>query len=130
MLKRDFLVIHLFIFFLITNALAFVPEKYLPEKQEARARELFLQIKCPICEGQVIESSETEISAQLRALIRQQISDGRSDEQINSYLVDNYGKDILNSPPINFVGFFLWFFPLIFVLIGIFVVRNFIKSSR
>ena len=129
-LEKYFAAISFLIFLPVINALAFVPETYLPEKQETRARELFLQIRCPICAGQVIESSETEISIQLRALVRQQISDGKTDEQIKSYLVDKYGKDILNSPPLNFVGFFLWFFPVIFIFMGVFFIGKVIKLSK
>ena len=48
--------------FFCGNSLAISPEKYLSEAEEQRARELFLQINCPVCAGQTIESSDTEIA--------------------------------------------------------------------
>jgi len=120
-----------FIFFIVflasLNSFALVPENHLPEQQEQRARELFLQIKCPVCAGQVIESSNTEISFQLRKLVREKIVAGKSDEEIKSYLVDEYGEDILNSPTSGLVNYLLWILPIIFILVGVFIIRKFTK---
>ncbi len=124
--------VSLFLFFVLQNAVlenafALAPEQRLSDAQEQRARELFLQIKCPVCAGQVIESSSTEISFQLRKLVREKISQGQSDEEIKDYLVAEYGSDILNSPTKS--DFLLWILPLIFVVAGIFIVKKLTKIS-
>jgi len=106
------------------NSFALSPEQHLPEQQEQRARELFLQIKCPVCAGQVIESSDTQIAFQLRKLVREKIADGKSDEEIKSYLATEYGDDILNSPNFNFSNICLWVLPLIFVVCGVLFLRR------
>ena len=108
----------LFAIFTLQYCLAFAPEDYLPEPQEQRARKLFLEIKCPVCAGQVIESSETEVAFALRKLVRSQIIEGKSDEEIRSYLVGKYGDEILNSAPFNKKTALLWFLPLVFAVIG------------
>ncbi len=41
----------------------------LTKQQQERAQKLFLQVKCLICEGQVIESSDTQIAIEMRKLI-------------------------------------------------------------
>ncbi len=92
--------------------------------QEKRAHNLFLQVKCLICEGQVIESSDTRIAIELRKLIKAKIYQGNSDDEIKDYLVQNYGADILTSPPINSQTIFLWLLPLIFLSIGILLIVN------
>jgi cytochrome c-type biogenesis protein CcmH len=121
------LIVSLILFFVVQNSFALVPEQHLSEPQEQRARELFLQIKCPVCAGQVIESSNTEIAFQLRKLVREKISDGKSDEEIKNYLVTEYGGDILNSPTSN--DFLLWILPLVFRVVGIFVIKKLTKVS-
>ena len=73
------------LFLLITTlqyCFALSPENHLPEPQEQRARELFLQINCPVCSGQVIESSDTKIAFQLRKLVREKIIEGKSNTEI------------------------------------------------
>jgi cytochrome c-type biogenesis protein CcmH len=116
-------------FFLSTNLFALSPEQRLSDSQEQRARELFLQIKCPVCAGQVIESSNTEIAFQLRKLVREKIIEGKSDKEIKAYLVAEYGEDVLNSPTSNIVNYLLWILPLFFILIGLFVIRKFANNS-
>ncbi len=107
------------------NCQAFAPENYLPEAQEQRARELFMQIKCPICAGQTIDSSQTEVALQLKNLVRQKIAAGETDEQIKNELVEQYGENILNSPALNFDSFKIWFLPyflpLFFLILGLFM---------
>jgi cytochrome c-type biogenesis protein CcmH len=92
--------------------------------QEKRAHNLFLQVKCLICEGQVIESSDTQIAIELRKLIKAKIYQGYNDDEIKDYLVQNYGADILTSPPINSQTIFLWLLPLVFLSIGILLIVN------
>ena len=117
----------IFLFF-SSNSFALTPENHLSEPQEQRARELFLQIKCPVCAGQVIESSSTEIAFQLRKLVREKIAEGKSDREIKDYLVAEYGEDILNSPNFNSSNIWLWVLPLIFVVGGVLLLKKIVKS--
>ena len=96
----------------------------LTAQQKERAQKLFLQVKCLICEGQVIESSDTQIAIEMRKLIKAKIYQGNSDDEIKDYLVQNYGADILTSPPINIQTIFLWLLPLVFLSIGILLIIN------
>ncbi|MFT6332024.1 MAG: cytochrome c-type biogenesis protein CcmH [Lentimonas sp.] len=110
--------------FISPNSFSFSPEKLLPEKQEHRARELFLQINCPVCAGQVIESSDTEVSFQLRKLVREEIISGKSDDEIKSDLVKKYGSNILNSIPPSKENFLLWILPALFLVVGLIWLRK------
>ena len=109
----------LILIFLIVTKISFAAEEFLPEPQEKRAQQLFLQVKCLVCEGQVIESSNTEIAFEMRQLIREKIKNGWSDEEIKKYLVDNYGNKILTAPPLENQTILLWLLPMIFFLTGI-----------
>lgn len=87
------------------------------ESQEQRAMNLFLQVRCLVCAGQVIESSNTEFSFEMRKLIRKKIFDGKNDEKIKAELVAEFGEDILAEPKAGAVGWvFLWCLPLIFAV--------------
>lgn len=103
---------------------AFSPEEHLPEQQEKIARELFLQIKCPVCAGQVIESSDAPVSYELRKLVREKIKEGKDSNQIKAELVQIYGEEILVSEEINKQNFLIWILPILFLLAGIVFLRK------
>ena len=127
---RFYLFIFVSYFCFISSILALSPEKRLDNPQhEARAQELFLQVRCLICSGQVIESSDNEFAHSMRQLIRQKISQNKSNEEIKKELIQKYGNDILLEVGfLNRNGFILWFLPIFisaFVIIKIFlVVKN------
>lgn len=104
-----------------TSLHALSPETRLSdEAQERRAMNLFLQVRCLICAGQVIESSNTEFSSEMRKLIRGKISDGKNDEKIKAELVGEFGEDILAEPRFGAVGWvLLWCLPLAFAIAAI-----------
>jgi cytochrome c-type biogenesis protein CcmH len=108
---------------LVINAAKLIAaEDFLPQQQESRAQSLFLQVKCVVCEGQVIENSNSQVAFELRKLIREKIQSGLNNEQIKSYLVESYGPEILTSPPFNNQTILLWALPIIFAIFGLFFI--------
>ncbi len=104
------------IFFAI-NSYALSPETRLQNNQdEAKAMQLFTQIKCLVCEAQSVESSNTEFSLEMRNLIRQKISAGKSEEQIKQELSQEFGDEILMTAPLN-SSVAIWILPFIFAAI-------------
>ena len=84
--------------------------------QEARARSLQRELRCLVCQGQSIDESNAPLAADLRHLVRQQISEGRSDAQIMDYLRARYGDFILMQPPLEQTTWLLWLAP--FLVLG------------
>ena len=85
--------------FLVYSAQALNPEIRLSNPDdENRAMNLFLQVRCLVCNGQVIENSDSKFAFDVRSLIREQISQGKSDDDIKENLVATFGEDILNQP--------------------------------
>jgi cytochrome c-type biogenesis protein CcmH len=85
--------------------------------KEAHARSLFRQIRCLICQNESIDESEAPIADDLRKLVRQQIVEGRSDDQIRQFLVQRFGAFVLLKPPFDLGDAPLWLAP--FAIIGI-----------
>jgi cytochrome c-type biogenesis protein CcmH len=78
--------------------------------------DLFLEVRCLVCEGQVIENSDTEFSFAMRKSIRDRILSGKTNEEIKKELVKEFGEDILITP--NFANKYLLFLlPTIFAAI-------------
>ena len=104
--------------FFSLSAFALSPEARLPdEAQEQRAMELFLEVRCLICGGQVIENSNTEFSYEMRKLIRQKISSGLTNKEIKNELVKEFGEDILTSTNQKNDRVFLWYLPVLFMVV-------------
>ena len=45
------------------------------------------------------------------------ILSGDSDKDIYSYMIQRYGDFVVFKPPINYTTYFLWFAPLIFLVL-------------
>ena len=94
------------------------PEKLADPKLEARAVALQRQFRCVVCQGESLDESNATLAADLRRLIRSMIQQGRTDTEIENYLVAKYGDFILMKPPLEPETWLLWFGPLIVVTIG------------
>ena len=84
---------------------------------EARARHLQRQLRCLQCQAESIDESNSDFAADMRHLVRQQIAQGKTDQQIEDFLVARYGNFILMKPPLEPDTYVLWLAPFT-VLIG------------
>ena len=83
---------------------------------EARARNLQRQLRCLMCQGESVDESHSPFSEDVRHLLRQQIAEGKSDQQIQDFLVARYGDFILMKPPVQPDTWLLWLAP--FLVLG------------
>ncbi len=86
--------------------------------QEARAQQVFLTLRCLVCQNQSIADSDADLARDLREIVRERMTAGDSDDQIRSYLVDRYGDWVLLEPPVKQTTMVLWFGPALILLIG------------
>jgi cytochrome c-type biogenesis protein CcmH len=84
--------------------------------QEARARTLFQQVRCVVCQNESIDDSEADLAHDLRQVVRAQVRQGRSDAEIKRFLVDRYGQFILLRPSFSLGNGLLWLAPLALLL--------------
>ncbi|HEX6861048.1 MAG TPA: cytochrome c-type biogenesis protein [Caulobacteraceae bacterium] len=95
------------------------PSERLPDPaQEARARELFKEVRCLVCQNESIDDSEADLAADLRQIVRRQVAAGRSDEQIRQFLVARYGEFVLLKPPFSAGNLALWIGPFLVLILG------------
>jgi cytochrome c-type biogenesis protein CcmH len=116
---------------LISNfSYAVEPDEILKNpKYELRARNISKNIRCLVCQNQSIDESSAPMAKDLRILIRNKIKEGNKDEEIYRFLTDRYGDFILLKPPFKSKNLILWFLPLIFFILGIYVIFHFNKKS-
>lgn len=94
-----------------------VGESFSNPALESRARHLQRQLRCLVCQGESIDESNSTLAADLRRLVREQIAAGKSDQQIQDFLLARYGDFILMKPPMQPNTWLLWLAPLL-VLAG------------
>jgi cytochrome c-type biogenesis protein CcmH len=95
------------------------PSERLPDPaQEARARAIFRDTRCLVCQNESIDDSEADLAHDLRQLIREQIRQGKSDAEIRAFLTDRYGEFVLMTPTFSPWNLVLWLGPFAVVLAG------------
>jgi cytochrome c-type biogenesis protein CcmH len=86
--------------------------------KEARARALFKEVRCLVCQNESIDDSEADLAGDLRKVVREQVSVGRSDAEVKRYLTDRYGEFVLLKPSFSLGNAVLWLTPFVIVLGG------------
>ena len=134
MIKKKIFIPFIFIFIsqlLLNNSYSVEPDEILQNpKQELRARNISKYIRCMVCQNQSIDESDAPLAKDLRILIRNQIKDGKKDEEIYKFLTDRYGDFILLKPAFKLNTLALWLLPFVFVLVGIFIVFFHNRKSK
>jgi len=103
---------------LLCGAAADPADRLANPAQEARARQLFRDVRCLVCQSESIDESDAALAHDLRQLIRQQVAAGRSDDQVRAYLVSRYGEFVLLTPKASLGNAILWVGPLLVVAVG------------
>jgi cytochrome c-type biogenesis protein CcmH len=86
--------------------------------QETRAHALFHDVRCLVCQSESIDDSDAPLAHDLRQLIRTQVADGRTDDQIKGFLVARYGQFVLLTPKASLGNAVLWIGPLLVIALG------------
>ncbi|ROS04669.1 cytochrome c-type biogenesis protein CcmH [Sinobacterium caligoides] len=98
--------------------------------QEKRYHHFTTELRCPKCQNQNLNDSNSPIAKDLREQLYKQLKDGRSDTEITAFMVDRYGDFILYRPRLNHETIVLWFGPLGLLLGGIVFVILLVRRHR
>ena len=77
------------------------------------------EYRCPVCAGESVAASDAPEAVEIKGLVQQWLADGRSQAQIRSYLVRDYGTSILERPPTSGVSVLVWALPGVAVAAGL-----------
>ena len=97
------------------------------ENIDERVKKLTLELRCMTCQNQSIYDSDAEFSNDIKKIVKNKLKAGESERDIKKFLVERYGEYILFRPLMNYNNIFLWSFPFILLIIGLFFVL--IKSK-
>src|SRR5574338_987277 len=88
------------------------------------------QLYCPVCPNTPLDVCETKACEDWRAQIRDQLSQGWTDQQIIDYFVAQFGERVLAEPQRKGFTSLVWILPVIMALLGLWVVYEVLKNWR
>jgi cytochrome c-type biogenesis protein CcmH len=102
----------------VVMIIGLLPAEEVSADPEARAYNLAVRLKCPICAGESLAGSQTDLAKNLRLRIDEEIAAGSTDDEIIAMFVANYGEQVLLDPPRTGWGIALWAVPLGIAVVG------------
>lgn len=100
------------------------------ETDEEIAQRIDRTLMCPVCPAETLDQSQSELAKQMKSVIRSQLSEGKTDQEIIDYFVQRYGEEVLSSPPKSGSTLIAWITPVvILILITLVISIRLIKKS-
>jgi cytochrome c-type biogenesis protein CcmH len=100
-----------------------------PEKQ--KTYELInSELRCLVCQNQTIADSNAELAGDLRRQVFEMLQQGKSKDDIITFMTDRYGDFVLYNPPFKAKTSLLWVGPIVFLLIGLAMVFWIIRRKK
>lgn len=95
-----------------------------------RYESLLKELRCLVCQNQDLLDSHAVLAMDLKQVVAQQMSEGKSDDEIRQYLVARYGDFILFKPLLKPMTWPLWFGPGALLIIGFLGIFGWVKRSH
>lgn len=86
---------------------------------EAVTKSVASQLRCPVCQGLSIQDSPSELSQQMRTVVKEQLAQGKSEQEVKDYFISKYGEWILLEPKAQGFNTLVYALPVLLVLGGI-----------
>jgi cytochrome c-type biogenesis protein CcmH len=98
------------------------------DTDQKRYQSFIHETRCMVCENQSVAESNSDFAQNMKIWIQEAIQAGQTDAEIKAALVARFGDSVFYAPPFQANTILLWGAPLIFMLIGLLVVRNIISN--
>ncbi|MUK61050.1 cytochrome c-type biogenesis protein CcmH [Aliivibrio fischeri] len=92
--------------------------KFDSPEQEQQFKELGQTLRCPKCQNNNIADSSAELAQDMRHKVYEMTKQGKSDDEIISYMIDRYGNFVTYDPPLTVGTLVLWLGPLSVLVFG------------
>ena len=85
---------------------------------ERRMIQLAEKVRCLVCQSEPVSTSHSDWSNDVRAIMREKMKAGATDQQIMDLLVERFGKSVLFDPPVDEETMPLWLAPFVLLALG------------
>jgi cytochrome c-type biogenesis protein CcmH len=87
-----------------------------------RVEEIGSRIKCPVCQGESIANSPSQMAEDMMDLVAERVSSGVPDQAIIDELLRSYSGAVLLDPPASGNTLALWLAPVVALALGVVVI--------
>jgi Uncharacterized protein involved in biosynthesis of c-type cytochromes len=103
------------------------PLQFRDRAEEVRFHALVSELRCVMCQNQSLADSNAQIAHDLRREVLVLMREGKSDAEVEQFLVARYGEFVLYQPRVESKTWLLWFGPALLLLAGGFVVARVVR---
>ena len=94
---------------------------------EQRLISISEEMRCLVCQIESLAGSRADLALDLRRELRELITQGKSDEEIRTFMVDRYGDFVLYRPPVRPTTWLLWLGPFILLIGGVIILLRYVR---
>ncbi len=105
-----------FITMLTVGGVNAAPQLKTEQAIDRNIRQISERLRCPVCQSENLYDSKAPLANEMRQIIREQLSNGRTEEEIVSFFVARYGTFVLQAPPKEGPQLLLWYGPLFLMI--------------
>ncbi len=89
---------------------------------EAQTRQLASELRCPVCQGLSLQDSPSELAQEMRNVVRGQLREGKTPNEVKQYFINRYGEWILMEPQAHGFNWLVYALPTLVLLGGLTVI--------
>jgi cytochrome c-type biogenesis protein CcmH len=99
-----------------------------PKTLDQRTMDVARQLQCPVCHGESVADAPSPLAQEMRSLIREELSQGMSEQQVIAYFHTRYGDQILESPPVTGFTGLIWLGPVLILALSAFILLSLMRE--
>lgn len=88
------------------------------ERLERETSRVASQLRCPVCQGLSIEDSPSDMARDMRGIVKEQLAEGKTPDEVKEYFVRGYGEWILLEPRAEGFNLAVYILPVVLLVAG------------
>jgi cytochrome c-type biogenesis protein CcmH len=85
---------------------------------DAEAARISAMLRCPVCRGQSVLESNSNIAQEMQAVVREKLGEGLTEQEILDYFVGSYGDWIILRPRAIGLNLLVYVLPVVALALG------------
>ncbi len=95
-----------------------IPAKAQTPTLDDEVNRIAKNLYCPVCPNTPLDVCSTQACVQWRALIKEKLQQGQTEQQIRDYFVQQYGQQVLGAPPAQGFNWLAYILPAVGIILG------------
>jgi cytochrome c-type biogenesis protein CcmH len=97
---------------------------------EQRLIDIAEEMRCLVCQNESLAASRADLAVDLRRELREQIRQGRTDDEIREFMVSRYGDFVLYRPRVKPITWLLWAGPFVLMIAGVVALMMYLRRRN